>query len=106
MPLIQPYSVLVGAYMLLVTGLFVWGWGVAARSSRVGRTPARARWVGLADRRLGALGGLELSIAGARGSERRLSRWAELVLTSSDFAYNRAQTAATRPEPKPLSPRR
>ncbi|RIH89984.1 hypothetical protein Mterra_00709 [Calidithermus terrae] len=42
-PLIQPYSVLVGAYMLLVTGLFVWGW-LRARAGSVEPLPVLGGW--------------------------------------------------------------
>lgn len=42
-PLIQPYSVLVGAYMLLVTGLFVWGW-LRARAGLAEPLPGLGGW--------------------------------------------------------------
>jgi hypothetical protein len=43
-PLIQPHSVLVGAYLLLVTGLFVWGW-LRARAGLAEPLPVLGAWV-------------------------------------------------------------
>ncbi|RIH84947.1 hypothetical protein [Calidithermus roseus] len=40
---VQPYSVLVGVYLLLVTGLFVWGW-LRARSGLSGPLPVLEGW--------------------------------------------------------------